>query len=70
MPSAAPGFPRRAEVIERYLDAAGKSAVEFRFYRVLAIFRLAIVFRQLYNLHRRGAASDPVWLSPIVCTWS
>ena len=28
---------------------------------MLAIFRLAIVFRQLFNLHRRGTVSDPVY---------
>ncbi|MDH3451179.1 MAG: phosphotransferase family protein [Gammaproteobacteria bacterium] len=59
MPTAASGFPRRAEILSRYCEAMQVEARGFLFYRVLATFRLAIVFRQLYNLWQRGAATRP-----------
>ena len=59
MPSAAPGFPSRAEVLEGYARRSGIDVGNFRFYRVLSVFRLAIVMRQLFNLHRRGVRTSP-----------
>ena len=54
MPSAAPGFPARAEILDAYSRASGMDVGDFRFYRALSVFRLAIVLRQLFNLYRRG----------------
>ena len=59
MPSAAPGFPSRAEVLDAYARRSGIEIGDFRFYRALSVFRLAIVFRQLVNLYRRGASTSP-----------
>ena len=59
MPSAAPGFPGRAEVLDAYVRASGIDAGDFRFYRALSVFRLAIVLRQLFNLYRRGVRKSP-----------
>ena len=59
MPSAAPGFPSRVEVVDAYARQAEIDIGDFRFYRVLAIFRLAIVLRQLFNLYRRGSRTGP-----------
>ena len=59
MPTAAPGFPRRAEILARYCESMQVRPQAFLFYRVLATFRLGVVFRQLYNLWRRGAATRP-----------
>ena len=59
MPSAAPGFPSRAEVLDAYARRSGIDIGNFRFYRALSVFRLAIVFRQLVNLYRRGARKSP-----------
>ena len=59
MPSAAPGFPSRAEVLDAYAQRAGFDIGDFRFYRALSVFRLAIVFRQLFNLYRRGVRTSP-----------
>jgi len=59
MPSAAPGFPSRAEVRGAYAQRAGFDIGDFRFYRALSVFRLAIVFRQLFNLYRRGVRTSP-----------
>ena len=59
MPSAAPGFPSRNEVLDAYARRSGIDIGEFRFYRALSVFRLAIVFRQLFNLYRRGTRTSP-----------
>ena len=59
MPSAAPGFPRRAEVLDAYARHSGIDIGDFRFYRALSVFRLAIVFRQLFNLYRRRVRTSP-----------
>ncbi len=59
MPSAAPGFPSRAEILDAYARRSDIDIGDFRFYRVLSVFRLAIVFRQLVNLYRRGARTNP-----------
>ena len=59
MPSAAPGFPGRAEVLDAYARRSGIDIGDFRFYRALSVFRLAIVFRQLVNLYRRGVRTSP-----------
>ena len=59
MPSAAPGFPSRAGVADAYARASGIDVGDFRFYRALSVFRLAIVFRQLFNLYRLGTRTSP-----------
>ena len=61
MPSAAPGFPRRTQVLDAYARASGIHIGDFRFYRVLSVFRLAVIFRQLFNLYRRGVRTSPVF---------
>ena len=59
MPSAAPGFPSRAEVLDAYARRSGIDIGNFRFHRALSVFRLAIVFRQLVNLYRGGVRKSP-----------
>jgi aminoglycoside phosphotransferase (APT) family kinase protein len=59
VPSLTPGFPRRAEVAARYLAAAGRPPEDLSFLLVLARFRLAIVWAQLFGLWQRGASTDP-----------
>ena len=63
MPSAAPGFPSRAGVLDAYARASGIDIGDFRFYRALSVFRLAIVFRQLFNLYLRRVRTSPVFAS-------
>jgi aminoglycoside phosphotransferase (APT) family kinase protein len=58
-PSLTPGFPRRAEVARRYFSAAGREPEDLSFLLVLARFRLAVVWLQLYNIHLRGASNNP-----------
>lgn len=53
MPTAQPGFWRRREVLEAYRRLTGRPVDEFSFYRVLSLFRSAIVFLQLFDRYRR-----------------
>jgi aminoglycoside phosphotransferase (APT) family kinase protein len=59
MPTARPGFWRRRDVLEAYQRLSGSAVDDFAFYRVLSVFRSAIVFLQLYDRHRRNPEADP-----------
>ncbi len=52
MPTLEPGFWRRNEVVEAYSRLSGRTIDDFAFYRVLALFRSAIVFLQLFERWR------------------
>jgi aminoglycoside phosphotransferase (APT) family kinase protein len=59
MPTAAPGFASRAEMVATYARATGRDVSNFRFYRVLTMFKLAVVFLQLGAQWRRGTSTIP-----------
>lgn len=59
MPSAAPGFLTRLEVVELYGRATGRDVSDFRFHRVLAMMKLGVIFLQLYARYKRGTTQDP-----------
>jgi aminoglycoside phosphotransferase (APT) family kinase protein len=59
MPTAAPGFATRAEMVATYAKATGRDVSNFRFYRVLTMFKLAVVFLQLGAQWRRGVSTNP-----------
>jgi aminoglycoside phosphotransferase (APT) family kinase protein len=54
MPTAQPGFPSRDEVLQAYASRTGTDLSGFRFYRVLAMFKLTVVFMQLHVRYLRG----------------
>ena len=56
MPTARPGFPSREAAAQAYAALTGRSLDAFIVPRVLAIFRLAVVFHQLNALRRDAAA--------------
>lgn len=58
MPSAGPGFLSREAVAQAYAQRTGRPLDAFRFMRVLAMLKLAVVFRQLHNRWRRGEVTD------------
>jgi aminoglycoside phosphotransferase (APT) family kinase protein len=58
MPTAQPGFPTRADVLELYARRTGVDLSSFEFYRVLAMFKLTVVFMQLHAQFVRGEVSD------------
>ena len=59
MPTAKPGFPTRAEAAARYAGITGRDLSGFRFHRVLAMVKLAVVFLQLHARYMRGGTGDP-----------
>ena len=58
MPTALEGFPSRNEVVSAYADLTGRDVSDFLFYRVLAMFKLGVVFLQLYARYRAGVTRD------------
>lgn len=56
LPTAAPGFPTRAEVVALYARMTGIDVSDYPVLRVLALFKLAVVLLQLHALWQRGAA--------------
>ncbi len=59
MPTATKGFATRAAVVAAYAKATGRDVSNFRFYRVLTMFKLAVVFLQLGAQWRRGTSTNP-----------
>jgi aminoglycoside phosphotransferase (APT) family kinase protein len=58
MPTGTPGFPSRREVAERYAKRVGADLSNLKFYRVLASFKLGVIFEQLHQRFRNGTTSD------------
>jgi aminoglycoside phosphotransferase (APT) family kinase protein len=58
MPTQEPGFWRRRQVIDAYCKLSRHRIDDFSFYRVLALFRSAIVFLQLFDRWRRDPATN------------
>jgi aminoglycoside phosphotransferase (APT) family kinase protein len=58
MPTAGAGFMSREEAANAYARATGRSLDHFHVYRVLAMFRLSVVFLQLHSRWRSGEVAD------------
>jgi aminoglycoside phosphotransferase (APT) family kinase protein len=58
MPTVQPGFWRRNEVLAAYLCLSCREVGDFAFYRVLSLFRSAVVFLQLYDRFRRSPGQN------------
>lgn len=58
MPTAHPGFMRRADVLETYARLTGRDVDQFQSWRILAMLKLGIVFMQLYRNWVNGAIGD------------
>ena len=56
MPTAAVGFQSRAEIAAAYACLTGTDISDFPVFRVLAMYKLAVVLLQLHALWQRGAA--------------
>jgi aminoglycoside phosphotransferase (APT) family kinase protein len=59
MPSVEARFPGRAEAVASYAALTGRDVSDFRFHRVLAMYKLGVIFLQLGQRHRTGATTDP-----------
>ena len=59
MPTKAPGFLGRGDIIKIYGAKTDRDMSNIRYYRVLAQFRLAVVFRQIYNRYKESGEVNP-----------
>ena len=58
MPTGAPGFPSRAELIARYAEATGRDCSRAAWYHAFNIFRYAAISQQIYARYVRGQTTD------------
>ena len=58
-PFHADGFPSREAAVARYGSLTGRDMSDFRFYRVLAMYKLSIIFLQLGHRYRTGVTAEP-----------
>jgi aminoglycoside phosphotransferase (APT) family kinase protein len=58
MPTEEPGFWSRGDVLDAYRRLSGRAVDDFVFYRVLSLFRSAVVFLQLFDRYRREPAAN------------
>ena len=54
-----PGFPTRAELVERYATRSGRDVSDLTAYVVLAVWKLAILLEASYARHLAGTTDDP-----------
>ena len=57
--TAMPGWPTRAELVERYAARTGRDVSRIDYYQIFAIFKVAVVLQQIYHRYRLGQTSDP-----------
>lgn len=59
MPTTLEGFPSRDEIVELYAEHANVDVSDFKVFRVLAMYKLAVVFLQLHAVYGKGPNADP-----------
>ena len=57
-PTTAPGFPTRAELIDRYADASGRDLSHLDFYVAFGYWKLACILEGVYSRYAGGAMGD------------
>jgi len=58
-PSNHQGSLTRAQLVQGYAQATGRSVENMRFYLVFARFKLAVIIQQIYYRYRQGLTTDP-----------
>jgi aminoglycoside phosphotransferase (APT) family kinase protein len=60
-PTTAPGMLTRAEVVDYYAEATGRTITPqaWRFYEVFGLFRLAVIAQQIYYRFHHGQTTNP-----------
>ncbi len=53
-----PGFPRRADLRERYAQRTGRSTSGLAWYKILALWKAAIFLEASYRRYRTGTTTD------------
>lgn len=59
MPTDQPGFLTRNQAVASYAALTGRDVSNFLFHRVLAMYKLSVIFLQLGLRYRTGATTDP-----------
>ena len=57
-PSALPGNPSRAELVQMYAEKSGTDIGDMVFYYVYGLFKLAVVVQQIYYRYKHGFTKD------------
>jgi aminoglycoside phosphotransferase (APT) family kinase protein len=60
-PSHLPGMPTRDEFVAKYLQQSGRSCVDFTFYEVFGLFRLAVIIQQIWARYVAGQTTNPAF---------
>ena len=60
-PSHLTGMPTREEFLQRYLQLSGRQCVDFTFYEVFGLFRLAVIIQQIWARYRAGQTTNPAF---------
>jgi aminoglycoside phosphotransferase (APT) family kinase protein len=63
-PSDAPGMLTRSEIVERYSARMGGEVAEslrvnWKFYEIFGLFRLAVIIQQIWARYQSGASTNP-----------
>ncbi len=58
-PFHAPGFPERRDAVATYASLTGRDVSNFVFHRVLAMYKLSVIFLQLGHRYRTGVTTEP-----------
>jgi aminoglycoside phosphotransferase (APT) family kinase protein len=60
-PSDLPGMPTRIEIQQRYADRMGFADVNWTFYEIYGLFRLAVILQQIWARFRGGQTTNPAF---------
>jgi aminoglycoside phosphotransferase (APT) family kinase protein len=60
-PTHLPGMMTRDEVVKYYCTAMGYGEVDFTFYRIYGLFRLAVIVQQIYYRFHHGQTDNPLF---------
>lgn len=60
-PSDLPGMPTRDEIVASYCRRMGFTNVDWRFYEVYGLFRLAVILQQIWARYRAGQTTNPAF---------
>jgi aminoglycoside phosphotransferase (APT) family kinase protein len=58
MPTPAPGFPTRNEIVARYAEKTGRDLAAIEWYHAFNVFRYGVIAQQIYVRYARGQTSD------------
>lgn len=57
-PTLLPGNPTRAELLEKYAQASGRSVDNVVFYYAFGLFKIAVIVQQIYARYKKGYTKD------------